>query len=173
MPRVLLRAPTMEDVEALSRLGRVSRERDRPWAHPPTTRRQAAAYVQRSGRLDYDGRVICLRGSGELVGMVNVSQIFRGGFQSGYLGYWIGAPFEGQGLMREALGLALRRVFGALRLHRVEANIQPRNRRSIALVKGWGFRREGYSPRYLKFDGEWRDHVRFALTVEEWRARTR
>jgi len=71
--------------------------------------------------------------------------------------------------MREALTLALALVFGRLRLHRVEANIQPHNRPSIRLVKRLGFRREGYSPRYLNIGGRWRDHERWALLVEEWR----
>jgi ribosomal-protein-alanine N-acetyltransferase len=60
-----------------------------------------------------------------------------------------------------------------LRLHRVEANIQPRNRASIALVKSLGFRQEGYSPRYLKIGGRWRDHERWALLVDDWRPKRR
>lgn len=171
MPRVLLRAPTLEDAGPFVRLARLSRERDRWLATPPRTPRQFATYVARAGRSDFDARLVCLKATGELVGMVNASQIYRGGFRSAYLGYWVGAPFEGQGLMREAVTLMLKRMFGVLRLHRIEANIQPGNRRSLALAKGLGFRREGYSPRYLRFDGEWRDHVRFALTVEEWRTR--
>jgi ribosomal-protein-alanine N-acetyltransferase len=61
-------------------------------------------------------------------------------------------------------------VFRDLRLHRVEANIQPHNAPSIALVRRAGFTREGYSPRYLKVAGRWRDHERWALTVETWKA---
>ena len=75
--------------------------------------------------------------------------------------------------MTEALALTLRIAFGRLRLHRVEANIQPGNRASIALVRRAGFRREGLSPRYLKIGGRWRDHERWALTVEDWRRRRR
>jgi ribosomal-protein-alanine N-acetyltransferase len=75
--------------------------------------------------------------------------------------------------MTEALTLTLRIAFRRLRLHRVEANIQPGNRASIALVRRAGFRREGLSPRYLKIGGRWRDHERWALTVEDWRRRSR
>ena len=70
--------------------------------------------------------------------------------------------------MTEAMGLGLRFAFEGLGLHRVEANIIPDNRPSIALVKRHGFRKEGFSERYLKIAGSWRDHDRWALTVEEW-----
>lgn len=94
-------------------------------------------------------------------------------FQSGYLAYYIGASHAGQGYMTEALQLMLRTAFRTLRLHRVEANIQPGNRASIALVERAGFRREGYSRRYLKIARRWRDHERWALLAEEWRPRGR
>jgi ribosomal-protein-alanine N-acetyltransferase len=71
--------------------------------------------------------------------------------------------------MREGIQLVLRNAFLTLRLHRVEANIQPGNRASIALARGAGFRREGFSPRYLKIGGRWRDHERWALLADEWR----
>ena len=110
-----------------------------------------------------------LRSSDDLVGVVNLNEIVRGNFQSAYLGYYAFAPHVGRGYMREGLTLALRWVFGELRLHRVEANIQPGNEASLALVRRLGFRREGASPRYLKIAGRWRDHERWALLAEEWR----
>jgi [ribosomal protein S5]-alanine N-acetyltransferase len=70
--------------------------------------------------------------------------------------------------MTEALPLALRHAFQTLELHRVEANIMPTNRSSLALVTRANFRREGYSPRYLKIAGRWRDHERWALLAEDW-----
>ena len=75
--------------------------------------------------------------------------------------------------MTEALALVLRHAFHALGLHRIEANIQPGNHRSIALVRRLGFAREGYSPRYLKIGGRWKDHERWAITREAWRAHRR
>ena len=93
-------------------------------------------------------------------------------FQSGYLGYAAVAAYAGQGYMREGLGAVLARAFTELGLHRLEANIQPANQASIALVRGAGFVREGFSERYLKIGGRWRDHERWAIRAEQWRART-
>ncbi len=105
-----------------------------------------------------------LRRSGDLVGVINLSEIVRGAFQSAYLGYYAFAPHAGQGLMAEGVRLVIRDAFRRLRLHRLEAGVQPGNRASLALVRALGFRREGYSPRYLKIAGRWRDHERWALT---------
>jgi ribosomal-protein-alanine N-acetyltransferase len=71
--------------------------------------------------------------------------------------------------MLEGVGLVLSRAFGPLRLHRVEANVQPGNERSKALVRRLGFTKEGYSERYLKIGGRWRDHERWAILAENWR----
>jgi ribosomal-protein-alanine N-acetyltransferase len=98
-----------------------------------------------------------------------LSEIVRGVFQSAYLGYYAVVPFAGQGYMREGMRLCLRHAFSRLRLHRVEANVQPANAASLALVRGAGFRHEGYSPRYLRLGGRWRDHERWAMLAEEWR----
>lgn len=110
---------------------------------------------------------------GRVLGTVELSQIARGNFQSAYLGYRIAAEHRGQGYMTEALQLVLGHAFRTLRLHRVEANVEPGNDRSIALVRRAGFTREGFSRRYLKLGGRWRDHERWALLREEWRPRHR
>src|SRR6185295_2999839 len=104
--------------------------------------------------------------------LVRTSRPFFAGWvtTTGYLGYYIGAAFAGQGYMTEGLQLMLRNAFGGLGLRRVEANIQPGNRASLRLVRRAGFRREGVSPRYLKIAGRWRDHERWALLREDWRA---
>lgn len=106
-----------------------------------------------------------------IAGVVNVNEIVRGGFQSAYLGYYALQPFAGRGLMRQGIESAIFVCFDKLKLHRLEANIQPENARSIALVKSLGFRREGLSPRYLKICGRWRDHERWALLADEWQRR--
>ena len=110
---------------------------------------------------------------GAIAGVATLSQIFGGNFRNAYLGYSAFVPFAGHGYMTEGLRLVLREAFGPLGLHRVEANIQPDNERSIALAERVGFRREGYSPRYLKIGGRWRDHERWAITREDWEARRR
>ncbi len=104
-----------------------------------------------------------------MVGVYNVSQIYYGHLRSAYLGYYAFTPFSGQGYMSEGIRLTLRHAFGPLKLHRLEANIQPENEPSRALVKGAGFRLEGYSPRYLKIGGRWRDHERWAILAEDLR----
>jgi ribosomal-protein-alanine N-acetyltransferase len=108
-----------------------------------------------------------------LVGVVNVNEIVRGCFQSAYLGYYIFEPFAARGYMTAGLRLAITHAFGELQLHRLEANIQPENTASLALVKRLGFRYEGYSPRYLKLAGRWRDHERWALLKDDWRRNNR
>ena len=102
------------------------------------------------------------------MGVVNLMEIVANPFYQGaYLGYHGMAALAGRGLMTEAVRLASAHAFGALGLHRLEANIQPGNTRSIALVRRLGFRLEGFSPRYLRVDGEWRDHERWALLADE------
>jgi len=127
--------------------------------------------VRRLGKPSHEGRFVVLRESGDLVGVINVSEIVRGSFRGAYLGYYAFVPHAGRGYMTEGLTLALRWAFRGLRLHRVEANIQPGNQPSRALVRGLGFRREGLSRRYLKVAGRWRDHERWALLAEDWRRR--
>ncbi|HLI00933.1 MAG TPA: GNAT family N-acetyltransferase [Acidimicrobiales bacterium] len=140
----------------------------RPWLAPPDTSEGFRAYLERSRRDDQATWVIRHAECGGLAGYASVNNIVRRALQSGYLGYGAFAAHAGQGLMTEGLGLVLDDVFGPLGLHRVEANIQPGNARSIALVRRLGFAKEGYSPRYLLVDGDWRDHERWALRAEEW-----
>ena len=108
---------------------------------------------------------------GALAGVINFSEIVRGAFHSAYVGYYAFAPLAGDGYMSEGFALALDFAFRTLKLHRVEANVQPGNRRSLNLVERLGFEREGYSRRYVKVGGRWRDHVRFAMLADDWKKR--
>jgi ribosomal-protein-alanine N-acetyltransferase len=164
----------MADREAFLDLSRRSRRFYRGLASPMTSASRFTKYVARSRTETFVGLLVCREEDGAIVGCVNLSEIVRGPFQSAYMGYQVFAPYAGQGYMTAALPLVLRVVFRDLRLHRVEANIQPRNLPSLALVKRAGFAREGYSPRYLKMGGRWCDHERWALTRENWKpARTK
>ncbi len=135
---------------------------------PPRTVVAFEAYLDRLRRPGHAGYFVCT-GDGELAGVINISEMVHGNFRSGYLGYYAFAPHGGHGHMRRGLRAVIGKAFGVHRLHRLEANIQPGNEASIALVRGLGFRREGFSPRYLKIAGRWRDHERWALTAEDWR----
>jgi ribosomal-protein-alanine N-acetyltransferase len=140
-----------------------------PWVSPC---RDHASFLGYLARCDGDrslGFIARERESGRIVGVVTLSEIVRGFFQSAYMGYYGMAGMNGRGLMGEAVRLVVTHAFTELGLHRVEANIQPGNEPSRALVKRLGFRQEGYSPRYLKIDGDWRDHERWAVLSEEWR----
>jgi ribosomal-protein-alanine N-acetyltransferase len=113
--------------------------------------------------------LVRVRADGRLAGFFNISEIVRRGLQSAFLGYGAVAGLEGRGYMTDGLRLVLDHAFGELGLHRLEANIQPANAASIALVSRCGFVREGFSEEYLKIDGEWRDHERWAIRSELWR----
>jgi len=169
--RVYLALMKAGDAEEFMALNRASLRFHCGLASPPVRREQFRAQLERSRRSDAICFVICRIDDGAIVGAINLSQIFRGGFQSAYLGYHIGASFARQGYMTEALELVLKYAFDKLRLHRLEANIQPSNRASIALVKRAGFVREGFSRRYLKIGGRWRDHERWAIIAEDWKER--
>ena len=170
--RVLLRGPTPRDRRQYLDLRRRSASLLRPWEPRPSARstaaRQFAAWLAsaRSGR--NEKLLLCRRQDGAILGAISLNEIVRGPAQSAYPGYWIGAPYAKQGYMTEALPLALSHAFQALGLHRVEANIMPMNRPSLALVRRAGFHREGDSPRYLKIAGRWSDHERWALLAEDW-----
>ena len=171
--RIELRPPVAADEAAWCALILGSRDAFAGWFGSPGTSAAFARYLERSRSPAAACRLICRIEDDALLGAVNLSEIVRGVFQSGYLGYYIGAPYQGQGYMTEALGLMLRLAFGGLRLRRIEANIQPGNLASLALVRRAGFRREGCSPRYLKVAGDWRDHERWALVAEDWHIQRR
>ena len=166
-----LREPRASDRDEFLGLVRVSRDLHRPWVYAPETNRDFAAYLQRCASSTERCFLVCRRSDSALAGVYNISQISRGFFESAYLGYYAFAPAAGKGLMAEGLELLLRHTFRKLKLHRLEANIQPDNERSKRLGERAGFRDEGYSPRYLKIGGRWRDHERWAITREDWTAR--
>jgi ribosomal-protein-alanine N-acetyltransferase len=166
-PRIHLSPFRPSDRDEFMRVNRMSPS---PFVTLPTTPARFARYLARANSPDMLRLALRRNEDDVLLGSLEVSQIARGILQSAYLGYQIGRPFEGQGYMREAVGLVLDHAFVTLKLHRLEANIQPMNAASIRLVKRLGFRNEGTARRYLKIRGRWQDHQRWAILAEEWRA---
>jgi [ribosomal protein S5]-alanine N-acetyltransferase len=170
-PRVRLERPTARHrIRFLAAVHR-SRRLHAPWVSPPASAAAYSAYLRRLRASSHVGHLVCLRNSGDLVGVINISEIVRGAFRSAYLGYYAFVPHAGRGLMCEGLTLAISDAFRRQGLHRLEANIQPGNRASRRLVRRLGFKREGYSRRYLKIRGRWCDHERWAILTDEWRER--
>jgi ribosomal-protein-alanine N-acetyltransferase len=171
--RVCLRHPVVEDAAAFLEMVQESRDLHRPWAYPPSSRDAFLAYVDRAASEREWGCLVWHLRDHKIIGSATLSEIVRGLFQSAYLGFYGRAFYSGKGLMQEGISLLIRHAFQTLGLHRIEANVQPGNHASLAFVRSLGFRKEGYSPRYLKIGGRWRDHERWALLAEEWRARSR
>jgi ribosomal-protein-alanine N-acetyltransferase len=171
--RVALRAPTPEDRDEFLVRVRASRGLHHPWVQPPTDEDAFSAFLRGTEQDRNERHLVIVRADHAIAGMFGLSQIFFGPLCSAYLSYYAFEPYAGQGYMTEGLDLVLQHAFGPLGLHRLEANIQPQNTASIALARRAGFRLEGFSPRYLKIDGRWRDHERWAILADEVAARRR
>lgn len=165
---VVIETPSKRDMVEFLAAMRASVAMHRGLVSPPSTPGAFAKYLERCGRENFAGFLVRRKDGGALVGVVNLSEIVRGGFHSAYMGYYGVSGACGGGLMTAGVALVVSHAFRKMKLHRVEANVQPSNARSIALVKRLGFRMEGYSPRYLKIAGRWRDHERWAVVREEW-----
>jgi ribosomal-protein-alanine N-acetyltransferase len=167
--RVYIRRPRAEDRREVLALTHASIRLHRGLVSPPADDAAFDAYLERSSRPNVEGLLLFRAEDEALVGVFNLSEIVRGNFQSAYLGYYAGEPYAGRGYMTEGLRLVLRHAFECLKLHRIEANIQPSNAASIALARRAGFTREGFSRHYLKISGRWRDHERWALLAGDWK----
>ena len=138
-----------------------------PWAswadrHSPAV---FAAMLRSLRRETRAGRLLAfgITFEGRLVGQVSVSAIVRGAFDGATVGYWVDGAVAGRGIMPVALALVLDHCFGAVGLHRIEANVRPENIASSRVLDKLAFRREGLHRGYLHIDGAWRDHASFAL----------
>jgi [ribosomal protein S5]-alanine N-acetyltransferase len=167
--RVYVREPARRDGPAIIALNRASRGLHRGWVKAPTDSAAFARWMTRCRQPNVRCLIVCRLTDDAIAGVFILSEIVRGMFHSAYLGYYAEQPYAGQGYMSEGMQLVLRRAFTTMKLHRVEANVQPENVASIALAKRSGFRLEGFSPRYLKVAGRWRDHQRWAILSEDWR----
>ncbi|WP_237104906.1 GNAT family N-acetyltransferase [Nonomuraea sp. MG754425] len=167
-PRVAVRYLSLQDFEELSALHERSKELLARWMPGPPiiTYQEFEAYLARFDGPLNEGFLICLRDTGAIVGRVNVNNIVRGTHQSATIGYSAYTGTTGHGYLTEGLGLLVGHAFNEMGLHRLEANIQPSNIASLRLIERVGFQREGFSPKFQFIDGAWRDHERWAITVE-------
>lgn len=167
MVDVIIREPKIEDREEFISVMQRSQSLHHPWTKTPITDKEFDEYFQRYQQPNQKSFLVCDH-AGRIVGVFNVSEIVRGLFQNAYLGFYAVADYAGKGYMSAGLKLVLAKVFDDIKLHRIEANVQPENTQSIQLIKKNGFRYEGFSPRYLKIDNEWRGHEHWAMTFEDY-----
>lgn len=167
MNTIIIREPTLEDKDAFITAMQHSQTLHHPWVKSPQTPQEFNDYFNHYQKDNQKSFLVC-DSSGNIVGIFNISEIVRGLFQNAYLGFYAVMDYAGQGYMSSGLKLVLQHVFEEMKLHRLEANIQPENIRSINLVKNNRFRKEGYSLRYLNINNTWRDHERWAMTYEDW-----
>lgn len=179
--RVFLRYPTMQDYSAWAELRALSRQHLTPWepqwARDELTRssfRRRLRQAQREVRDDL-GYAFLIFGQTPptLLGGLNISNVRRGVAQTASLGYWIGAPYAGQGYMTDAVCAAANFAFASLRLNRLEAACLPTNVASARVLAKAGFTREGRARQYLKIDGKWQDHDLYALLHDDPRPELR
>ena len=167
---VVIRPPTVADGPEFLAAIRRSRALHGSWITPRAkTPKEFVNYLKRASDDRHYRFLVIDRDSGGLAGVINLNDVIRGNFQSASVGYYAFTPYAGRGLMHAGLRLVLKQAFQKLKLHRVEANIQPNNQASIALVKKCGFVREGLSRRLVKVRGRWRDHERWAMRAENFK----
>lgn len=173
--RTAIRRPAPEDGPEFVTRAAASRALHHPWITAAKDEAAYAAYLTRLAQPTTEGFLVVRRAvdptEDEIAGFITVSQIIRGALESGFVGYAGFAGLTGRGHMADGLSLVVDFAFERLHLHRLEVTMQPDNAASRELARRCGFQREGYSPRYLYIDGGWRDHERWALTVEQARPR--
>jgi len=173
--RVYLRHPAMPDYAAWAELRALSRAHLTPWepqwARDELTRSNFRRRLRQYHREMRDDQgyayLIFSEPESRLIGGLNLSNVRRGAAQAASLGYWMGAPYAGHGLMTEAVRVILTFAFGPLRLNRLEAACLPSNGASKCVLEKAGFKSEGLARRYLKINGQWQDHDLFALLHDD------
>jgi ribosomal-protein-alanine N-acetyltransferase len=178
--RIRLRTLNEDDYDRWLEVRARCREWLVPWeprpAGAPLTPEDRASFAARCAARERERQMGSGYGFGiflgdRLAGEITLSSIQRGPFQNAFVGYWVDQAVAGQGFAPEATVVVLRFAFEELGLHRVEIAIVPRNRASRRVVEKLDLREEGVAVRYLEIDGRWEDHVRYAITAEEWAVR--
>lgn len=178
--RIVLRALRLDDYAAWSEV----RTRCRDWlvkweprpAQAPYPMEDRPTFAARCAMRERErglstGYAFGMFRSGTFLGEANISSIQRGAMQCAYVGYWIDEAEAGNAYVPEACALLFRFAFEELGLHRVQVSIVPRNLPSRNVARKLWLRGEGVAVRYLEIDGVWEDHVRYAITAEEWKER--
>jgi len=174
--RVGLRPLKFRDASAWSKLRLSNEDWLVPWEPSSSQswadRHSVAAYVTMYNRLRPQARSglllpFAVTYDDAMVGQLTVANVVRGALRSAQIGYWIDEAVAGRGVMTVAVALAVDHCFGPVGLHRVQIDIRPENARSRRVVEKLGFREEAYFVRYLDIDGAFRDHIGYALTVED------
>jgi len=135
----------------------------------PETEEGYSEFLKWSRQKNQEHFFIALKGSRDLAGLFQLMGIVRGYLQSASIAYCAFVPHDGKGLVRQGIKAGINYAFRDLRLHRLEAQIQPENERSIHLISGLGFHFEGCSRKFLKVSGRWRDHERWSVLASEWK----
>lgn len=178
--RVALRTLSEDDYEAWHEVRTRCRDWLLPWeprpAGAPHTPEDRSSFAARCAARERERQMGSGYGfgifvEGRLAGEVTLSSVQRGPFQNAFIGYWVDRALAGNSLAPESVVVVFRFAFEELGLHRLEIAIVPRNRPSRRVVEKLAIREEGVALRYLEIDGRWEDHVRYALTAEEWAAR--
>ena len=179
--RVLLRPLAVSDFEAWREVRTRSRDwlvkwEPRPFAGQPDATEDRRVFAARCGARErerqlgsgYGFGIFVGPGQTRFAGEINLSSVQRGPYQNAYVGYWIDEAVAGNSYVPEAFAVLCRFAFEELGLHRLQASIIPRNQPSHRVVEKLGLRAEGTAVRYLEINGVWEDHVRYAITSEEW-----
>jgi ribosomal-protein-alanine N-acetyltransferase len=177
---VVLRPPRLRDAGAWSEIRSRNQEWLEQWEpssslrwgerHARTAWPPLCSALRKAGRAATMLPFVITYG-GRFVGQVNVSNVVHGALRSCTVGYWVDSAVAGRGITPTAVALVIDHCFTAVGLHRVEIDIRPENLASLRVVEKLGLRREGYYERFLDIDGAWRDHVAFAITIEELQGR--
>jgi ribosomal-protein-alanine N-acetyltransferase len=179
--RVVLRPLTAGDFEEWREVRRrggdwLTKWEPRPAPNQPDMVEDPRAFAARCGARDRERQMGTGYGFGVFVegrfaGEVNLNNVQRGAFQNAYVGYWVDRALAGQGYTPEAVVVSFRFAFEEAGLHRLQVAVVPRNKSSRRVAEKLWLREEGTALRYLEINGRWEDHIRYAITAEEWNER--